>query len=112
MILRPPRSTRTDTLFPYTTLFRSVVEILGVEPARVGADRQARIETRQRLPDGLDLDAANARLAGILEIDRAARGERHEAGMQILDVVLEDGGIEAQREIGRAAGRGRVCQNV
>src|SRR3546814_1311738 len=25
MILRPPRSTRTDTLFPYTTLFRSQV---------------------------------------------------------------------------------------
>src|SRR3546814_9530538 len=24
MILRPPRSTRTDTLFPYTTLFRSI----------------------------------------------------------------------------------------
>src|SRR3546814_3427874 len=24
MIRRPPRSTRTDTLFPYTTLFRSV----------------------------------------------------------------------------------------
>src|SRR3546814_3320659 len=27
MIRRPPRSTRTDTLFPYTTLFRSVLEI-------------------------------------------------------------------------------------
>src|SRR3546814_3293464 len=26
MILRPPRSTRTDTLFPYTTLFRSVFQ--------------------------------------------------------------------------------------
>src|SRR3546814_18588826 len=26
MILRPPRSTRTYTLFPYTTLFRSAVE--------------------------------------------------------------------------------------
>src|SRR3546814_13647008 len=25
MILRPPRSTRTDTLFPYTTLFRSPI---------------------------------------------------------------------------------------
>src|SRR3546814_12828790 len=25
MLLRPPRSTRTDTLFPYTTLFRSQV---------------------------------------------------------------------------------------
>src|SRR3546814_15415467 len=27
MIRRPPRSTRTDTLFPYTTLFRSVAMI-------------------------------------------------------------------------------------
>src|SRR3546814_16333259 len=27
MIRRPPRSTRTDTLFPYTTLFRSVQKI-------------------------------------------------------------------------------------
>src|SRR3546814_6893523 len=26
MIRRPPRSTRTDTLFPYTTLFRSAVD--------------------------------------------------------------------------------------
>src|SRR3546814_10515810 len=28
MIRRPPRSTRTDTLFPYTTLFRALDEIL------------------------------------------------------------------------------------
>src|SRR3546814_4793393 len=28
MIRRPPRSTRTDTLFPYTTLFRSVINSL------------------------------------------------------------------------------------
>src|SRR3546814_5203273 len=27
MIRRPPRSTRTDTLFPYTTLFRSIVAV-------------------------------------------------------------------------------------
>src|SRR3546814_503824 len=27
MIRRPPRSTRTDTLFPYTTLFRSRIEL-------------------------------------------------------------------------------------
>src|SRR3546814_4229871 len=27
MIRRPPRSTRTDTLFPYTTLFRSQIEV-------------------------------------------------------------------------------------
>src|SRR3546814_18624087 len=30
MIRRPPRSTRTDTLFPYTTLFRSCVCGIGV----------------------------------------------------------------------------------
>src|SRR3546814_4675481 len=29
MIRRPPRSTRTDTLFPYTTLFRSAVDEAG-----------------------------------------------------------------------------------
>src|SRR3546814_1310778 len=30
MIRRPPRSTRTDTLFPYTTLFRSFLILLGI----------------------------------------------------------------------------------
>src|SRR3546814_16634159 len=36
MIRRPPRSTRTDTLFPYTTLFRSVGDTvqLSVDAAR------------------------------------------------------------------------------
>src|SRR3546814_3170064 len=35
MIRRPPRSTRTDTLFPYTTLFRSAV---GVSPSSSEVD--------------------------------------------------------------------------
>src|SRR3546814_1082185 len=34
MIRRPPRSTRTDTLFPYTTLFRSSVRSSQGVPAR------------------------------------------------------------------------------
>src|SRR3546814_5725492 len=33
MIRRPPRSTRTDTLFPYTTLFRSSVGGIVMGPA-------------------------------------------------------------------------------
>src|SRR3546814_18326478 len=33
MIRRPPRSTRTDTLFPYTTLFRSRSDAGGGNPA-------------------------------------------------------------------------------
>src|SRR3546814_5152869 len=32
MIRRPPRSTRTDTLFPYTTLFRSDIISSGIQP--------------------------------------------------------------------------------
>src|SRR3546814_8776484 len=41
MIRRPPRSTRTDTLFPYTTLFRSLL----------GDQRQDREHDRQRERD-------------------------------------------------------------
>src|SRR3546814_4481217 len=37
MIRRPPRSTRTDTLFPYTTLFRSALP--GCTPRRTMTDR-------------------------------------------------------------------------
>src|SRR3546814_3223613 len=40
MIRRPPRSTRTDTLFPYTTLFRSRVH--PHKRRRVGAPDRAR----------------------------------------------------------------------
>src|SRR3546814_16443601 len=53
MILRPPRSTRTDTLFPYSTLFRSLAErapwalVTGVEPL-LAERRQAALETRGR----------------------------------------------------------------
>src|SRR3546814_3967751 len=37
MIRRPPRSTRTDTLFPYTTLFRSRCRRRGPPPASAGS---------------------------------------------------------------------------
>src|SRR3546814_17217475 len=38
MIRRPPRSTRTDTLFPYTTLFRSEAPVEAGAPAGVAGD--------------------------------------------------------------------------
>src|SRR3546814_5633605 len=38
MILRPPRSTRTDTLFPYTTLFRSLDRPDAIEARHRGND--------------------------------------------------------------------------
>src|SRR3546814_19338263 len=46
MIRRPPRSTRTDTLFPYTTLFRSrdgeddAARHIAFDRERVAADEQ------------------------------------------------------------------------
>src|SRR3546814_7299838 len=42
MIRRPPRSTRTDTLFPYTTLFRSSGRRRRLPPARYQAPAPAR----------------------------------------------------------------------
>src|SRR3546814_10241106 len=52
MIRRPPRSTRTDTLFPYTTLFRSVViagKAMFVVDAGEGAARNI---AQMGLPNG------------------------------------------------------------
>src|SRR3546814_2218943 len=43
MIRRPPRSTRTDTLFPYTTLFRSQGVERGAPQEAVDADAAAGI---------------------------------------------------------------------
>src|SRR3546814_13167564 len=43
MIRRPPRSTRTDTLFPYTTLFRSLLCLVFAEAPHA---------SRHRFPDG------------------------------------------------------------
>src|SRR3546814_1124025 len=40
MIRRPPRSTRTDTLFPYTTLFRSARLPDATQPALPHAERR------------------------------------------------------------------------
>src|SRR3546814_12801397 len=48
MIRRPPRSTRTDTLFPYTTLFRSGEEctVIGVTDPYRGQSAKAFIKLR------------------------------------------------------------------
>src|SRR3546814_2316559 len=51
MIRRPPRSTRTDTLFPYTTLFRSVVAAGKRYKARIDAERRAGRKTTSCPPE-------------------------------------------------------------
>src|SRR3546814_16921968 len=68
MIRRPPRSTRTDTLFPYTTLFRSV-RAAGdtAQPAQAQALHRRRPAV-QPLPDRV---ADRSRLRARGEIGRA-----------------------------------------
>src|SRR3546814_1023689 len=73
MIRRPPRSTRTDTLFPYTTLFRSRAPASRSWPRRSDrARRWARRETAVR-------DRAPARAPA-----RRARSEEHTSELQSL----------------------------
>src|SRR3546814_10596810 len=45
MIRRPPRSTRTDTLFPYTTLFRSVSLVANDRTKIIDASTAHRVAT-------------------------------------------------------------------
>src|SRR3546814_2965883 len=53
MIRRPPRSTRTDTLFPYTTLFRSELAV----PVREPALNLLRDRDRARVGEGAIIEA-------------------------------------------------------
>src|SRR3546814_11851657 len=64
MIRRPPRSTRTDTLFPYTTLFRSIAIAAdaaggGFKETKARVDRDRRVDGRTALPQ--DIDAGEGR---------------------------------------------------
>src|SRR3546814_2262677 len=92
MIRRPPRSTRTDTLFPYTTLFRSGCRCEGdvvcgdVQPVGVVAlHPHVALGTRQRavVPQDVDdlidlrrhLDAGRLAVAYVADPDRCPRVE-------------------------------------
>src|SRR3546814_13153214 len=74
MIRRPPRSTRTDTLFPYTTLFRSLA---GHSPAHRPERRgQAhRLQTgrasQDRPPAAENLPAAGKTYLGVAAVEPA-----------------------------------------
>src|SRR3546814_15467782 len=86
MIRRPPRSTRTDTLFPYTTLFlsrRARGPAYRAAPVRGCRDRGA--------PDGGD---------GAVRADRQRRPGRR--GRHLADAPADDRGQDAP---GPAAGR-------
>src|SRR3546814_13439380 len=110
MILRPPRSTRTDTLFPYTTLFRSLQRF--VHLAR--ADELHRQVERHR---GACLDHPETARGGEKgDVDEGEQRATVEIILKIGMFVARDHAhagdlaLHPEQEVGKAYGRERVCQ--
>src|SRR3546814_17262787 len=111
MIRRPPRSTRTDTLFPYTTLFRSVLQRAGDRLIGFGDDVvHAGVAEQERVQGGThgaaDLGVGpdqRARMVGIdlLEavVGRVQPSPRTGARPELLDLGRVARGL-ADRKVG------------
>src|SRR3546814_17521102 len=99
MIRRPPRSTRTDTLFPYTTLFRSIDDLphhAGIafrDPAE-GEEGGAHPALGKQAEDAVDVAFHAARMAVPLLADALLR-QRTE-----LEIVFDINGHAARSQLG------------
>src|SRR3546814_20116720 len=123
MIRRPPRSTRTDTLFPYTTLFRSVVIDDGADVDRIDREqiadarcpdiarpRRAEEKVAKEARGAADLprpDAAAAAIVGIarrtvrFDVDTVGfhqRYKRLDEGFLDVDAAFEGNGEDPRTE--------------
>src|SRR3546814_11060788 len=96
-----PRSTRTYTRLPYTTLFRSQRAARHPSDDRAG-DRRGALDLLAEEFDALRFDAF-----ALTPVDRP-QGSRYRA----FERLFEPSGAGAYRQIGRASCRERVCQYV
>src|SRR3546814_13766145 len=116
MIRRPPRSTRTDTLFPYTTLFRSDDLAGGVKAeTRQPAEDAFRIAIAEGGDEiGFDRRAGEECLIGpgIVEVRHRANVQADRARRYDEIGALQAGVTQGGRQIGRASCRERVCEYV
>src|SRR3546814_5010092 len=103
MIRRPPRSTRTDTLFPYTTLFRSLPEVAPRRLAAADRERPVAAEERTAL-DPVDPPLADLHEPVLLadadkevDIDMAAPPGEQEIGLGQARQALDHGGRTPHR---------------
>src|SRR3546814_10846217 len=105
---RPPRSTRTDTLFPYTTLFRSIAGLgcvcltFDLRGHERGSDRQKTVTREENLHD---IIAAYDRLAQHPAIDTnaiAVVGTSYGAYLSTILTTVRPVKWLSLREIGRA----------
>src|SRR3546814_11067796 len=124
MIRRPPRSTRTDTLFPYTTLFRS---ISGIKPTYGRCSRWGVVAFASSLDQAGPM-AHDVRDCAIMPEAMAGFDPRDATSLD-FDVPKWEAGlsgalkgkkagipkeyrVENMPQIGRASGRERVCQSL
>src|SRR3546814_12434257 len=90
MIRRPPRSTRTDTLFPYTTLFRSLTHNQAIRMEQVFASMGQGEQKSLNIMVKADVQGS----------------------AEAITEALRKIPSEEVKEIGRASCRERVCQYV
>src|SRR3546814_3392002 len=98
MIRLPPRSTRTDTLFPYTTLFRSKEQRLRFEqfdlrPARFELLAAIAAECRPVFGAGHDVVERREHLATIADTEREAFGIREKLLEFAATALIEQDGL-------------------
>src|SRR3546814_13645641 len=128
MIRRPPRSTRTDTLFPYTTLFRSTARIEGSYDQRITqrlilqpiAEAEVAFQDVPERSIGHGLSSIELGLRLRYEIAREFApyvGVAWERKLGRTARIAREAGDEPSQtefvvaQIGRAADRERVCQD-
>src|SRR3546814_12928587 len=111
MIRRPPRSTRTDTLFPYTTLFRSSTKPTDPfdPPRAIGFSRRLTMIAQERLYLTRDrktlVGDGDTRAAALYATPGTEIPESAPKLFGLTDTLLGN-------EIGRASARERVYQSV
>src|SRR3546814_12237660 len=119
MIRRPPRSTRTDTLFPYTTLFRSA--LLGDQAKGLVCIAAAHPALHPGRSARLELDGKTIGWMGELhprwaqQCDLAHAPVVFELDASAISATQLPATVELSKqpiEIGRASCRGRGCQEV
>src|SRR3546814_19056383 len=113
MIRRPPRSTRTDTLFPYTTLFRSHAALrIGAEQAFRGAVHHVvgAVRAQRTVPFGAgqEIDAVRLDQPVAFVTDMVAVGidelahrsfEAAARGIELADIAAAPQEIEDRKSV-------------